>query len=541
MNGGTGQALSAPAAPSPLAATVDPRWRLALPLVVGAIVIILAIHWQTAESIVAIWARSETFAHGFLIVPIVLVLIWRQRHVLAGLRPSPDWLGLALLAGAGMVWLVAYAGEVLVIRQLALVAMLWGAVIALLGREVARALIFPLGFLVLGVPMGEALIPPLMEWTAEFTIRALQITGIPVYREGLFFTIPSGNWSIVEGCSGVRYLIASFTVGVLFAYLSYRRIWKRLLFAAMSIIVPIIANGFRAYLIVMIAHLSDNKLAHGIDHFIYGWVFFGLVMLLLFWIGSFWRDSEADTDVRTAASPLPAGAQPPQRRSLPGYAVAVLALVAVWPAYGAYLDRDDGDVPKTLELAAPAAAGGWIVDSAPLTEWRPRYDPASATVFQVYSKGDRLVAVYLAYYQHQRRGTQLVSSTNIMVVQKHPVWSNVGESRSRASVGPAMLEVRETKLRSPAQRLLIWDWFRIGEHDLINPYAAKWALAWQKLSNRGDDGTAIILATPYDDPNATPEETLREFVRAMMPSITSALARVKMDTVAGNAVDGAAQ
>src|ERR1700674_5737271 len=97
---------------------------------------------------------------------------------------------------------------------------------------------FPLGLLLLGVPMGEALIPPHMAWTANFTVSALQLSGIPVLRDGLFFPIPSGNWSVVEGCSGVRYLIASFTVGVLFAYLSYRGAWKRLLFAAMSIIVP---------------------------------------------------------------------------------------------------------------------------------------------------------------------------------------------------------------------------------------------------------------------------------------------------------------
>ena len=45
-------------------------------------------------------------------------------------------------------------------------------------------------------------------------------------------------------------------------------------------------------MIVMIAHLSDMKLALGVDHLIYGWVFFGIVMLLLFWIGSYWRDPE---------------------------------------------------------------------------------------------------------------------------------------------------------------------------------------------------------------------------------------------------------
>jgi exosortase A len=528
MNGQVDRALPlAPEAGS--SAAVDPGWRLAFPLVVGAILAVLAIHWPTVESIVAIWSRSETFAHGFLIVPIVLVLIWQRRRALAALTPSPDWLGLVLLAVAGAIWLVAYAGEVLVVKQLALVASIWATVIAILGRHVARAIMFPLGFLVLGVPMGEALIPPLMSWTADFTVTALQLSGIPVFREGMFFSIPSGNWSIVEGCSGVRYLIASFTVGVLFAYLSYRRAWKRLLFAAMSVIVPIIANGFRAYLIVMIAHLSDNKLAHGIDHFIYGWVFFGLVMLLLFWIGSYWRDSDAGSEPPGRVSSL---APPPNPARLARYGVAAIAIVVAWPAYAGYLDRGDATGGTALTLTAPPAAGGWVADPAPITDWRPHYDPASATIFQAYRKGNRLVALYLAYYHHQRRGAQLVNSWNIMVVQKHPIWSNVGEAKLPDALGPGTLEARETRLRSPQQRLLVWDWFRIGGHDVVNPYLAKAMLAWDKLSNRGDDGTAIIIVTPYDDFTQPPVATLREFAIDMGPSINAALARVEADVMA---------
>jgi exosortase A len=512
------------------AAAVDPGWRLGLPLVIAALVAVLAIHWTTAASIVAIWARSETFAHGFLIVPIVLVLIWQRRHALARIAPRADPLGLVLLAGAGAVWLVAYAGEVIVVRQLALVATIWATVIAVLGREVAKAIMFPLGFLVLGVPMGEALIPPLMEWTADFTVTALQLTGIPVFREGLFFTIPSGNWSVVEGCSGVRYLIASLTVGVLFAYLSYSKTWKRLLFVAMSVIVPIIANGMRAYLIVMIAHLSNNWLAHGVDHFIYGWVFFGLVMLLLFWIGSFWRDPEEGFAVVSHVAPRRVPAS--RGFGFAGYAIATVAIAGAWPAYAAYLDRNDSQGTSTLALAAPAPAGGWVADPSPLTEWRPHYDPASATRFQVYRKGDQVVALHLGYYQHQHPGSQLVTSWNIMVVQKHPVWSNVGESRIEAALGPGTFDVRQTRLRSPDQRLLVWDWYRIDGHDLINPYLAKAMLAWHKLTNRGDSGAAIILATPYNDHSEPPVETLREFARDMNPSIQAALAGVEADIVA---------
>ena len=97
---------------------------------------------------------------------------------------------------------------------------------------------------------------------------------------------------MVEACSGLRYLIASFTLGTLYAYLTYRSLARRLVFIALSLIVPIVANGIRAYLIVMTGHLSDMQLAVGVDHLIYGWVFFGFVMLLLFWIGSFWREDD---------------------------------------------------------------------------------------------------------------------------------------------------------------------------------------------------------------------------------------------------------
>ena len=68
--------------------------------------------------------------------------------------------------------------------------------------------------------------------------------------------------------------------------------------------------------------------------------------------------------------------------------------------------------------------------------------------------------LYIGFYPHQRQGAELVTSTNVMVVQKHPVWSNVGESHRKEDLGKGSLDVRQTRLRSTGQRLLIWDWFR---------------------------------------------------------------------------------
>ena len=247
-------------------------------LTAGVVLVLLLMYWQTAASIVAIWQRSETFAHGYIIFPISAFLIWQRRAALLAVEYHADWRAMPLLVGLGMGWLLAHAGGVQVAEQFALVAAIPLVVWSLLGWRAVSTILFPLAFLLFAVPFGEFLIPPLMNFTADFVVTALQITGIPVYREGTFFSISSGQWSVVEGCSGLRYLIASFTLGTLYAYLTYRSAKRRVIFSLLSILVPIIANGLRAYMIVMIAHLSDMKLALGVDHYIYGWVFFGFVM-----------------------------------------------------------------------------------------------------------------------------------------------------------------------------------------------------------------------------------------------------------------------
>src|ERR1700682_3350230 len=90
-------------------------WRLVLPLLAAVVATILTLHWRTAESMIATWSRNETFAHGYLILPIAVFLIWRQRRQVAGLSPRPDYVGFMLLAIAGFAWLVATAGHAKVV------------------------------------------------------------------------------------------------------------------------------------------------------------------------------------------------------------------------------------------------------------------------------------------------------------------------------------------------------------------------------------------------------------------------------------------
>lgn len=500
------------------------QWR-AFAVAMLAFIAVFAVFWPTVRAMADIWNRSETFTHGWLVVPAFVWFAWERRQRLATIALQPFWPGLLAVAGGGFVWLTANAAGVAVVEQLAVIGLVAACIVTVFGWRFGWELAFPLAFLFFAVPMGEALIPPMMEMTADFTVSALRLTGIPVYREGLFFVIPSGNWSVIEGCSGLRYLIASVTVGCVFAYLYYRSLWRRLAFIAASIAVPIVANWFRAYIIVMLGHLSGNRIAAGVDHLIYGWVFFGFVMLLLFWIGARWREDEAPLppDPRAGASSI---ALPGVGlRGVAGAAAVTLFVVAAWPAWAAFLDHRASSDRRIVELVAPKDAGGWQRQSEQLTEWRPSYKGATASVFETYARGGQQVALYLAVYRNQEQGAELINSQNVMIHQKHPVWSKVGETRRIESVEKADLPLRQTLLRSIEQRLLIWDWFVVAGEDVVNPYKAKLIQARDQILGRGDDGVAIIVIAPYTDTPAAAEQALRDFIAAMRPSIDAATAQ----------------
>ncbi len=154
--------------------------------------------------------------------------------------------------------------------------------------------------------------PRLMDWTADFTVAALRLSGVPVYREGVHFVIPTGQWSVIEACSGIKFLIASLMAGSLYAWLMYRSTGRRLAFIAASIAVPIIANWLRAYLIVMVGHLSKNRLMTNEDHIVFGWILFGAIMLLLYWQAARWREDTHATVARSIRrqSPCPVARSP---------------------------------------------------------------------------------------------------------------------------------------------------------------------------------------------------------------------------------------
>lgn len=489
---------------------------LALSLSVAAL---LALYWGSAVTLVQTWERSGTYTHGFLVVPISVWLIWRRRAELMEIRPKPFLVGLWSLGAFSALWFLGYLANVQTLQEFALVASLPLLCWTILGTDFARKFAFELAFVLFAWPFGEFLIPPLIDWTADFTVTALRFSGVPVFRQGNNFTIPTGDWSVIDACSGVRYLIASIYGGSLFAYLSYRSWKRRLTFLGVAIAVPILANWLRAYMIVLLGHFSNNRLATGVDHLIYGWVFFGLVMAGVFYIGVRWSEPEAPKRYGAAAAdPVVAHAKP---RFVPAVAAAAI-VIALGPGVAAAITLN---TPTSTEfrLSVPSAEGGWQISEKLVTNWRPPFKNPTAVVQQTYLRGDQQVELNIAYYQSQRSGAKLLTFMTTTLSDYDPDWRTSNRKLISATDKSGTNEIIERQLQSSAQHLLVWQWYWIGGAHSTDAWSAKLAEMRAKLLGLGEGAAGVTMIAAYRDDPAPARAALREFFSQMNPSIEQTL------------------
>ena len=375
--------------------------------------------------------------------------------------------------------------------------------------------------------------PYMIGWTADATIMALRASGIPVYREGMQFIIPSGAWSVVEACSGVRYLIASFMVGTLFAYLNYRSTKRRLIFVGVSLLVPIVANWARAYMIVMLGHLSGNTIAVGVDHLIYGWVFFGVVIMIMFVIGARW--AEPDEAVAPAA-PVPAGrAAAWGQASSAAWSGTVLAavLVVLLPQLANWgLQRAEADAAPP-QLALPDRLGDWRAEGAQLAVWQPRLVNPSASAHKAYSLDGRTVGVHIGYFRGQGPDSKLVSSQNVLVESQDHDWNQVASGVHSLRTADSTLDLRTAELlatpRPGAERrpaLTVWRTYWVDGSFVAGDAPAKLRGAMARLRGHGKDGAWVVL---YADEGSTKASNaaLAAFVDANLGQLQQLLRRTR--------------
>ncbi len=476
-----------------------------------AAIALCGLFWREAEGAYTVWSTSTAYNHCFLILPVAIYLAWTRRYVFSTLSPHPDWRMLLLLVPLSLMWVVAALISVLEIQQLIVLSMFQVIALAVLGWRAYRGMLLPLLYLYFLVPFGYFLVPYLQDVTAAAAIWGLRLVGIPVYSDGILIDVPAGNFVIAEACAGLRFLIASVAFGVFFAGLMYRSRVRWLIFVALSVIVPIIANCIRAWGIIAAAEWTNAAAAIEADHVIYGWGFFTAVTLLLIVVGMRFADEARDESARQPAARDTAPA--PRPLSVAIAAIVGLVLAASGPAYAQLRDWR-GTAGSLANAEPPPVAAPWTPIAARAIDWKPVIVGPDREFHGAFKDGGETVLRYVALYKTAGFHNNLVRGDNELADGE--AWNVATTGRTQANIGGSPATVGTADIQGGGRRLLVWDFYVVNGTVVGSPTRAKLAQL-RGLCGGEDTVAALVVRAAERTPDRPPEQALQDFLTAMGP------------------------
>ena len=323
MSDVTTQGISEPVQPAPKQAkpagrvpTENTLSRLAL--VIGLWVAVAAVYWPSSVALSHLKhnTATETYTHGYLILLISLWFVIRERHNLAATptRPVPRALiGLLLLSA---VWAWAWRANLQELHVMLVPMILFTALIAVMGTDVARQLVFPVGYLYFAMPFWSDGNFILQTLSARMTGALMGLAGVPALMQGNLIRLPGGTIQIAGGCSGLHAFIVGLALATLYGKLfelPWRRRWSGIvLMGALAVIV----NWVRIFIVVVAAYATNmhSSLVH--NHYWLGWWLFAAAFA-----GFLWWMERRPTTRRVQAPSLPK-----RHRAEPAAATSGIAL-----------------------------------------------------------------------------------------------------------------------------------------------------------------------------------------------------------------------
>ena len=482
-------------------------WRTHLAVLGAVAAAILGLFWSDASDIVALWSNDSTFNHCFLIAPLIGWLVWQRLPQLRQLTPAA-WAPGLLVAGAGALgWLLGEASGVNLARQLGLLLLLEGAVIAVLGKAVARGIAFPLFYAVFLVPIGEELVPAMQTLTAQIASLLLAITNIPAHLEGIFITTPGGYFEVAEACAGAKFLIAMLAFGALVANVCYRSWRRRAAFLAVATVVPILANGVRAWGTIYIAEQTSLNFAESFDHVIYGGIFFALVIAIILGIG--WRFFDRGIDEPWFDPRALQPAVPQHRARLDLVAGALIALAAFGPLWSTAVSAS-GSLEPPAVIALPDVPGWQRVATTAGIPWSPHYAGADRLIVAHYRDArGRIVDLAVAVFARQSEGRELVGFGQGAVVPN-------GRWAWTAAAAPPP-DGRAERIASHGVAREVLSFYRVGNVLTGSQMGVKLDTMKVRLLGGPQRAVAVLVSAEAPGAESDARPAIDDFLRALGP------------------------
>jgi exosortase len=274
------------------------------PMAWRTVVLLALTGWLYAPILVRLvgqWWSDPNFSHGFFVPIFAAYVLWQDRNCLRTIKPVPSNWGLPLILLSLLTLILGVFGAELFLSRTSLLLLAAGIVIFLRGSITLRAVLFPLIFLVLMIPIPSIVFSqitfPLQILASKLSAWLLPFLGVPVFREGNVINLPAMPLEVAEACSGIRSLLSLTTLAIMYGYLLEKRIGIRVLLGLASIPIAVAANGLRIVGTGLLVQYWDPDKAEGFFHAFSGWLIFVVSLLMLFvfhrFVGKVGRNDEA--------------------------------------------------------------------------------------------------------------------------------------------------------------------------------------------------------------------------------------------------------
>lgn len=456
-----------------------------------------------------VWIASSAYNHCFLIIPMALYLIWDRRMVVGQLTARPTIFALPIILVLSLAWIFAVGLGILEVRQFLVIAVFEAAAVAIFGWRTFRRLMAPFLLLFLLVPTGGYLVPWLQGFTAHFIVAGLQFAGVPVFGDGTVIEIPEGTFVVAEACAGLRFLVASVSFGIFYAVLVYRSVGRRAIFIAVSFVLPVVANGFRAFGIVYLAHLSGSATAVEADHIIYGWGFFAAVTIVLIWLGNRFSQSPESRELVAAD----AHGRTSSNWGVIAMAVACAAFLSGGPALARLAQTSN--VNALSDVGWPTVALPWHATTIGVAPWRPTIVGAQKELSGDFTNGKERVTFVVAIFARGLQGSNLIRAQNRLVDENR--W-HLGVTDNRVvRLHGANVIVATAEVRGGNRQLEIWHFFIVDGRIISSKFAAKLAEAKSLVIGGDSIASYVSVATDVGDTTDHAETVLQNFLNSVGP------------------------
>jgi exosortase len=247
--------------------------------------LLLLLYGPILKALVSQWWSDPDYGHGFFVPLFSGLVLYHERKCWMNCEVRPSNFGFLVMLGAIGLLLVGSLGAELFLSRVSLLVLLAGMILFLAGWKVLRAVSFPLGFLLLMIPIPVIIYNqitfPLQLIASRFATFWLEAVRVPVLRDGNVLVLSNYSLEVVEACSGIRSLMSLIALAVAYGHFAEPQRWVRYLLVALMVPSAIISNAIRIMGAGLLAHRFGPGAAEGFLHTFSGWVIFMIALALM--------------------------------------------------------------------------------------------------------------------------------------------------------------------------------------------------------------------------------------------------------------------